>query len=373
MADDIGKKGAGGKGRVSRTHPVLGDSSPEARASRMKTEAVPASMVNELRDRLIAGALSSDRAKSSGGQGPNQGQTGDASGIQLSHSSSLEGFNPVQGPMIEGASGNSTISPASLRPVEAVEVGDSLNASETSQRSFPSIDSQEDVRRNDAKQNYEPEPFNNKNRPFVDRRRAQQGRETLRHLRETRSKRAADRGTSDDSASSGLFRAIRAVRARRVASVIFAGLCGGLAILMSFGPGRSSPSVSIPAAPTASSPATLQLLPGSILEPVFGPLSFPRLPSGLYTGIARGLTPEQDVALTFISRRNGESLGVILGIDGWKSAVVSAIGEDPVITVLSSGWKIRFIAKKIDDQLIVGRWENQATKEVGEWKVVPMR
>jgi hypothetical protein len=85
------------------------------------------------------------------------------------------------------------------------------------------------------------------------------------------------------------------------------------------------------------------------------------------------LIPEQDVALTFISRRNGASIGVILGIDGWQSAVVSAIGDDSAITVSSNGWIIRFIAKKIDDQLIVGRWENKTTKEVGEWKVVPMR
>jgi hypothetical protein len=53
--------------------------------------------------------------------------------------------------------------------------------------------------------------------------------------------------------------------------------------------------------------------------------------------------------------------------------VVTAIGEEPFITVSSNGWLIRFIAKKTDDQLIVGRWENITTKEVGEWKVVPMR
>jgi hypothetical protein len=114
-------------------------------------------------------------------------------------------------------------------------------------------------------------------------------------------------------------------------------------------------------------------LPGSIFESVTGTISFPRLPTGLYTGFARGIVPGDDVSLTFISRSDGASIGVILGIEGWQSAVVTAIGEEPFITVSSNGWLIRFIAKKTDDQLIVGRWENITTKEVGEWKVVPMR
>lgn len=369
MADDTEKKGAGGKGRVSRTHPVLGDSSPEARASRLKTEAVPASMVNELRDRLIAGALPPDKGKPSRGQGLHLGETGDTMVSPVSESSFSEGLDAAQGPMVEEASGNPPVS-AAVRP--PLEVGDSSTAVGTSQRSLLPMDFLE-ARPDESKLNDELELRVDKSKPFVDRRRAQQGRETLRHLRETRSKRAVDRGKGDALGDNALFRMVRTLRARRGAIIIGLGLCGGLAVLMSFGPGRTSSPVSTSAAPTASSPATLQLLPGSILEPVAGSLSFPRLPSGLYTGIARGLIPEKDVALTFISRRNGASIGVILGIDGWQSAVVSAIGDDPVITVSSNGWIIRFIAKKIDNQLIVGRWENKTTKEVGEWKVVPMR
>jgi hypothetical protein len=80
-----------------------------------------------------------------------------------------------------------------------------------------------------------------------------------------------------------------------------------------------------------------------------------------------------DVSLTFISRGDGANIGVILGIEGWQSAVVTAVGDNPIIIASSNGWLIRFIAKKTDNQLIVGRWENITTKEVGEWKVVPMR
>ena len=82
--------------------------------------------------------------------------------------------------------------------------------------------------------------------------------------------------------------------------------------------------------------------------------------------------PDRDVSLTFISHNNGRTIGVVLGVEGWLSSVVAAT-EEPYVEVSSSGWVIRFFMKRASEDLIVGRWENRSTKEVGEWKVAPIR
>ena len=368
MTDDKDKKGTTGAGRVSRTHPVLGDSSPEARASRMKTEAVPASMINQLRDQLIAGIRHPIQPKSASNETGSDAQK-DAP-IQPS---------PASGQTTERSEHLETATHKAL-DVFQQKFNDTLVADFTENRLVEEQQSffheaSEPGYRNELERESSSELNSTKSKPLIDRRKAQQGRETLRQLREARLRRDGGK-TSGNVLSNHTGRANKlSPRSRRLA-MLGIGLCGGLALLFSLQLGRPSiPASTNNPAPsnTSTSLNPLQLLPGSIFEPVFGSISFPRLPSGLYTGLARGIVPGGDVSLTFISRGNGANIGVILGIEGWQSAVVAATGEDPFITASSNGWLIRFIAKKTDDQLIVGRWENITTKEVGEWKVVPMR
>lgn len=367
MADDKDKKGSMGTGRVSRTHPVLGDSSPEARASRMRTEAVPASMVNQLRDQLIAGVRHPVKPKVA----PNE--TG----------SDAPKDAPIQ-PQSASLQTTELSEPLKTAP-QSVSAVFKQKRDEASDREFPrntlleeqdsfSREASEPGYRNDLELESSSDLASTVSKPLIDRRKAQQGRETLRQLRESRLKRDGVK-TSGKALGGNPGRARKLTpRSRRIA-ILGLGLGGGLALLFSLQLGKPSvpDSTKNPAPTKTTSPNPLQLLPGSIFEPVTGTISFPRLPTGLYTGLARGIVPGGDVSLTFISRGDGASIGVILGIEGWQSAVVTAIGEEPFITASSNGWLIRFIAKKTDDQLIVGRWENITTKEVGEWKVVPMR
>jgi hypothetical protein len=368
MADDKDKKGATGTGRVSRTHPVLGDSSPEARASRMKTEAVPASMVNQLRDQLIAGIRNSGGSKSA------QNETfNDA----LKDAPSQPQSSPFQTPELRESlktDPQTNLDGLQQKSDEALDP-EFTKIRSLEQQDYLSHEPSEPDDQNDWEQESQAEFNSQKSKPLIDRRKAQQGRETLRQLREARLKR--DGGKPWGNAVSDLPGRARKLspRGRRFA-ILGLGLGGGLALLFSLQLGRPSipdSTKNSAASNSVNSSSPLQLLPGSIFESVTGTISFPRLPTGLYTGLARGIVPGGDVSLTFISRSDGASIGVILGIEGWQSAVVTAIGEEPFITVSSNGWLIRFIAKKTDDQLIVGRWENITTKEVGEWKVVPMR
>jgi hypothetical protein len=367
MADEKDKKGATGTGRVSRTHPVLGDSSPEARASRMKTEAVPASMVNQLRDQLIAGARQPVKPKVA---------TNETDGNPPNNVPIQPQSVPLQTPL---RSEPLKTAPQRVPDVLQKKFDESSDQEFTQntlleeQESF-FHEASEPGYRNELERESSSDLTSAKSKPLIDRRKAQQGRETLRQLREARAKRDEVK-TSGKALTRNPGRARKlSPRTRRIA-ILGLGLGGGLALVFALQLGKPSlPASTKPTAPTnTTSPNPLQLLPGSIFEPVTGTISFPRLPTGLYTGLARGIVPGGDVSLTFISRGDGASIGVILGIEGWQSAVVTAIGEEPFITASSNGWLIRFIAKKTDDQLIVGRWENITTKEVGEWKVVPMR
>lgn len=368
MAEDNDKKGPTGAGRVSRTHPVLGDSSPEARASRMKTEAVPASMVNQLRDQLIAGIRQPSRPKSS----PNE------TGTDTQKDGPIE---PPQAPLqtteVSQHLETETHGQFDILHRESTDSsdGDFTENSLLGEQDPFFHDDSEPHYRNELQRGYSSEINSTTSKPLIDRRKAQQGRETLRQLREARFKR-------DVGKTSGKWPNDHAGRARNISprsrrlAILGLGLGGGLVLFFSLQLGRPSipdSTKNIAASNTANSPNPLQLLPGSIFEPVAGSISFPRLPSGLYTGLARGIIPGGDVSLTFISRGDGANIGVILGIEGWQSAVVTAVGDNPIIIASSNGWLIRFIAKKTDNQLIVGRWENITTKEVGEWKVVPMR
>jgi hypothetical protein len=367
MADDKDKKGKLGTGRVSRTHPVLGDSSPEARASRMKTEAVPASMVNQLREQLIADVRHPGRPKAAPNEAVIDAPKDAPIQAQSDHLQTPERSEPFK-------TGHQNVFDVLQQKSDEASGRAFTKNTLREEQDFLFHEASEPGYRNEWEQEYSSEPTSTKSKPLIDRRKAQQGRETLRQLREARLKRdGVNNPINVLSSHSGRARKL-SPRGRRLA-ILGLGLGGGLALVFSLQLGRPSlpASTKNPAASNTTSPNTLQLLPGSIFEPVTGTISFPRLPTGLYTGLARGIVPGSDVSLTFISRGDGASIGVILGIEGWQSAVVTAIGEDPFITVSSNGWLIRFIAKKTDDQLIVGRWENITTKEVGEWKVVPMR
>jgi hypothetical protein len=373
MADEKDKKGATGTGRVSRTHPVLGDSSPEARASRMKTEAVPASMVNQLRDQLIAGVRHPVKPKAA----PNETASDEPKDTPIQPQSA-----PLQTP--ERSEPLKT-APQSIPDVQSVPDVLQQKSDEPSERDITKNalleqqdsffhEASEPGYRTELERESSSELTSTKSGPVIDRRKAQQGRETLRQLREARLKRDGVKTSGKVPSSHPARTRTLSPRSRRIA-ILGLGIGGGIALVFALQLGRPSlpASTKSPAPTNTTSPNPLQLLPGSIFEPVTGTISFPRLPTGLYTGLARGIVPGSDVSLTFISRGDGASIGVILGIEGWQSAVVTAIGEEPFITASSNGWLIRFIAKKTDDQLIVGRWENITTKEVGEWKVVPMR
>lgn len=320
-------------GRVSRTHPVLGDSSPEARTSRLKTEVVPASMIGRLRDNVIAGIhnastqsnLPMEPSRPIEPQLPTQGQSPSPSAPPVSPPPAPGASHPISGP-IEEVSG---------------EDDDSMP----------------------------PKPKG----ILVDRRMAQQGRETIRQMREARGKRQVE---SPVASARAVFRMksgshISPRKLMTVAVGLGVGLIG-LFFISTLWSSKTPPVVNTtpPTSPAVGEKS--QPLPGSIFGPVSAPLAFPQLPSGLYTGIAKGIMAERDVSLTFISHDNGRTIGVALGIEGWLSQVVSAT-EKPYLEASSSGWVIRFLMKRASDDFIVGRWENRSTKEVGEWTVAPIR
>lgn len=330
-------------GRVSRTHPVLGDSSPEARASRLKTEVVPPSMMGRLRDQLLSGDTEGFTHPPPFEESPNPSKEKEVASVQ-----------PTPPPK----SGAVVPPPAEPEPYpDPTSSDDQLLAA--TEELLP-----------DTGQLSSPLTAPKSKAILVDRRQAQQGRETIRQLREARSKRHG--GSTGPAPRRAFFgRTWRDGRLQKLV-VIAGGLFGGVAILSTLFSSRPAPVV-MPPPPSSSVSEKPQLLPGSIFEPVSGPLAFPRLPSGLYIGVAKGILPERDVSLTFISHNNGDQLGVVLGLDGWLAPVISPPPEETVITVNSSGWRIRFIMKRASDDLIVGRWENTFTKEVGEWKVAPLR
>lgn len=359
---------------MSRTHPVLGDSSPEARTSRLKTEVVPASMVGRLRDQLIAGgqnvppqSASSVSNHSAEFTQPTKIATPPAAAtFEEPPPPTTERVSPPPPPPPSAPPELTTSTPASAPIAEADDFFDEDPAEAPVSPILQQLieGASENLNR--------PSPPKPKG-ILVDRRQAQQGRETIRQMREARGRRQAENGGPSASKGTG---AMRPDSRRKVAIVVGFGAVLGLGILSIIQSGFLSPRPKTTSQPPPSMKKLTekpQLIPGSIFKPVEGPLSFPRLPSGLYTGIAKGILADRDVSLTFISHDNGNQMGVVLGVEGWSSPVISPPPEDTALTVNSGGWRIRFIMKRANDDLIVGRWENTFTKEVGEWKVAPLR
>lgn len=386
------------KGRVSRADPVLGDSSPKARASRLKTEVVPPSMLGRLRDQLVSGAASGEdpwSVSTPSNQGERPGGEDAEGELITTPSERTQETDPTDSSPGHNAHTSSTSSQRQDTrgyPREGLLNIDNGSTSSANTPVAELSDSEHDEPYPEALSETSHNPS-----PIV----PPWERERHRHLsssphsggeekRQSRQKKGAvsktrDNGPQGDHHAQKSHRSERtairknspspAKRSSRKLVLIPVGLIGGLAIFFllkgMFLTNREEPVVISPK-PTTLVAQKLQLLPGSIFEPVTSPLTFPNLPSGLYSGIARGFLPDSDVSLTLISQDNGARVGVILGIEGWQSAVASP-SADQSLTISSNGWLLKFFIKKASNDIMVGRWENRFTKEVGEWKVVPMR
>ena len=389
------------RSRVSRADPVLGDSSPKARASRLKTEVVPPSMLGRLRDQLVSGASSGEdpwSVSTPSNQGERPAEEGAAEEASSTTSSGIQETGSIEPPPGQSTHRSSNVSQRrDTLDYQREELSNFDSASTSAAETPPAklYDSEDDEpypqplgalseRSRNPSSIVPPWERERKRTPTVSANSGVEEKRKDRQKKESVSK-SRDNGPKGEPHAQGGRRPERTVprknspiaakRSSRTLVLIPVGLIGGcmLYFLLKglFLTNTEEPITTSPK-PSAVVAQKLQLLPGSIFEPVATPLAFPNLPSGLYSGIARGFLPDSDVSLTFISQDNGARVGVILGIEGWQSALATP-SADQSLTISSNGWLLKFFIKKASDDIMVGRWENRFTKEVGEWKVVPMR
>lgn len=106
-------------------------------------------------------------------------------------------------------------------------------------------------------------------------------------------------------------------------------------------------------------------------------LAFPRIPSGIYAGTARGILGDRPVPLTLISFGEQRKLAVILGIEGWTPAVVSVDsgsadpGNAEALRVVSNGLVLNMSGSAADGTLR-GQFEDIISGLRGEWQAKPV-
>lgn len=109
-----------------------------------------------------------------------------------------------------------------------------------------------------------------------------------------------------------------------------------------------------------------------------GEIGFPALPAGVFSGSISGVIPGETNALTFISLGEQKKLVVLLGIPGWKPAVVnidaSSTDASPSapVRLSSSGFVLDISGKPVNGEL-VGEFTDVISGAKGEWRIKPVQ
>lgn len=106
-----------------------------------------------------------------------------------------------------------------------------------------------------------------------------------------------------------------------------------------------------------------------------GTIAFPLLPSGMYHGEIHGLYPGSRHSLTLISFADRKRLAVIVGIEGFRPAVVSTEGlkaGDP-LKVSANGFVLHLTGQHLEEGEIVGFFKNLVVRDQGEWRVKQLK
>ncbi len=111
-----------------------------------------------------------------------------------------------------------------------------------------------------------------------------------------------------------------------------------------------------------------------------GELSFPALPSGLYSGNIDGLIPGQNYPISLVSFAEQDKLAVLVGLEGWTPVVISpratlagntGSAAKP-LRVASNGFILDLTGQNVDGE-VFGYFRNVMTGTQGEWRVKPAR
>lgn len=104
-------------------------------------------------------------------------------------------------------------------------------------------------------------------------------------------------------------------------------------------------------------------------------LSFPLLPPGIFVGTLEGLIPGRSVPFGIISVEQPRHLLVLVGIEGFKTNIISEI-KDNRLRVNGSGYVFEF-SEKVSQQIVEdkpilsGEIRNITTGEMGSWRLSP--
>jgi serine/threonine protein kinase len=101
-------------------------------------------------------------------------------------------------------------------------------------------------------------------------------------------------------------------------------------------------------------------------------LSFPNLPSGVYSGSINGLFSETSTALTLISFQEQGKLAILLGIQGWQPKIVdlSDLKNSQTLVVKSNGLILE-LKGEVKSGKIVGIYSGLANGAQGRWSLEP--
>ncbi len=339
MSNDSDNPIKRGGDRISRTHPTLGDDSEMARASRAKTEIISAETMNQLRDELIAQAVAQTNK--------------DPSPPPVEEPAPPP--KPVADPgTIVGFSGLSQIPPYSQpRPEEepqATAGKDDLVDSETDEQT--GAPSGAPPWEHGALANRTPSSF------------------AAVALVGT-GKSALQMREDDEPEITSLPPA--SSRRRMFILTAFGITVGGVLALYLTKPGPKG-NVGLQQKPPGVDAANrdpLKVDNRSLFPGVSGELTFPFLPSGLYTGVVKDIIPNTKLPIVVTSFDNGKRISVILGIEGFMPVVVEQAPDATDIRITANGMSLRFTGEA-RGSAIGGTVENLFTREVGVWKALPI-
>lgn len=109
------------------------------------------------------------------------------------------------------------------------------------------------------------------------------------------------------------------------------------------------------------------------------PLTFPNLPSGMYTGTISGIISDAPIPLTLISFADQGKIAVIVGHAGWTPRVITienpseedgAEQAERPLRFSSNGFVIDLNGKS-EGETLSGTFKNAITGDHGEWQVTP--
>ena len=99
-------------------------------------------------------------------------------------------------------------------------------------------------------------------------------------------------------------------------------------------------------------------------------LTFPQLPTGVYTGAITGVIGTSPVPLTVLSFANRGKIAIIVGADGFNPAVVDVANASEKFKVVANGYIIEFTGKA-QEGLVEGTVKNLVTGTNGAFKIRP--